>query len=209
MAMAHICKSLSQVEDAKTFYERVLEIEPWNADARQQLDHLQKRSIGEECPRPSASAQEAYSEASRLIAAGNIPAGRARLMEIAALHPGFSLAHNDLGVLAYQAGDKQAALAYYQKAVQLEPANLIFLKNLADCYWVGFGRLEDALRIYVDILKAQPEDVETLLATGKLCLALRQPADARVFFDRVLEIEPWNADAHQQLESLTSASKAA
>jgi tetratricopeptide (TPR) repeat protein len=209
MAMAHVCESVSEVADAKTFYERVLEIEPWNIEARQQLGRLQQRPIGEGPARPAESAQDAYAEASRLIAGGNHQAGKARLMQIAALHPDFALAQNDLGVLAYQAGDKQAALAYYQRAVQLEPVNLTFRKNLADCYWVGFGRLEDALRIYVDILKAQPEDLETLLATGKVCLALRQPEDARVFFDRVLEIEPWNTDAHRQLEQLQSASKAA
>jgi tetratricopeptide (TPR) repeat protein len=208
-AVAHVCECVSQVEDAKTFYERVLAIEPWNAEARQRLDSLQKRAISGSSAEIAVRAQDAYAEASSLIAGGNHAAGRDCLMQIVAQHPDFALAHNDLGVLAYQAGDKQAALTYYQKAVQLEPANMTFQKNLADCYWIGFGRLEDALRIYVEILKAQPEEVETLLATGKLCLALRQPADARVFFNRVLEIEPWNTDAHQQLEELESASKAA
>ena len=125
------------------------------------------------------------------------------------LYPEFALAHNDLGVLAYQAGEKQEALERYRKAAQLEPSNMTFQKNLADCYWIGFDRLEDALKIYVDIMTAHPEDVETLLATGKICLALNQPKDARVFFDRVLEIEPWNAEAHQQFEQLEASSRAA
>lgn len=48
-----------------------------------------------------------------------------------------------------------------------------------------------------------------MLATGKLCLALGQPNDARVFFERMLEIEPWNAAANQELEQLDAAVKAA
>lgn len=209
LATGHICVTLSRLEDAKTFYERVREIEPWNTEALRQLDRLSDRTAGQGFPQLRATAADEYAEASRLIEGGNIPAGRARLMQIVAEHPDYALAHNDLGVLAYQAGDKQAALTYYQKAVGLQPGNTAFQKNLADCYWIGFGQVEDALKIYVDILKAQPEDIEPLLATGKLCLALRQPDDARVFFDRVLEIEPWNTDAHQQLEQLELASKAA
>jgi tetratricopeptide (TPR) repeat protein len=130
-------------------------------------------------------------------------------LQLVTLYPEFALAHNDLGVLAYQVGEKQESLERYQKAAQLEPSNMTFQKNLADCYWIGFGRLEDALKIYVDIMTAHPEDVENLLATGKLCLALRQPKDARVFFERVLEIEPWNAEANQELEQLEAAAKAA
>jgi tetratricopeptide (TPR) repeat protein len=79
---------------------------------------------------------------------------------------------------------------------------LTFQKNLADLCWKKLGRIEDALKIYVDIMAAYPEDIETLLATGKICLSLRQPNDARVFFDRVLKIEPWNAEAHQQLRAV-------
>jgi GT2 family glycosyltransferase/tetratricopeptide (TPR) repeat protein/MoaA/NifB/PqqE/SkfB family radical SAM enzyme len=208
LATAQICVTVSRWDDAKTFYQRVLEIEPWNAEAQRGLDTLESNP-------PNASLatvlspKDLYGEASRLVAAGNIPAGRDRLLQLAARHPDFALAQNDLGVLAYQAGEKDKAVDHYQKAVRLDPTQVTFQKNLADCYWIGLNRLEDALKIYVDVLKVHPEDVETLLATGKICLTMRQADDARVFFDRVLEIEPWNAEAQQNLEQIQAAAKAA
>jgi tetratricopeptide (TPR) repeat protein len=212
MALARVCNSLSRREDARTFYERVLEIEPWNADAQKAMQEFQRgsQSISPAAAPAAPAPQDLYDEAARLISAGDTASGRDRLLQLVTLYPEFALAHNDIGVLAYQVGEKHEALERYQKAALLEPSNMTFQKNLADCYWIGFGRLEDALKIYVDIMTAHPEDIETLLATGKICLSLRQVKDARVFFDRVLEIEPWNAEAHQQLEQLeTAAAKAA
>ena len=39
-------------------------------------------------------------------------------------------------------------------------------------------------------------------------IALQQFDDAKVFYNRVLEIEPWNADARQNLETLESKRQA-
>ena len=204
MATGHICSSLSLWDDARTFFQRVLEIEPLKMEARKQLDRLENATTGSASLKFAPSAQEMYAEAARLVSAGSVQAGKYRLIELAKLHPDFALAHNDLGVLAYQAGENQSALLSYQTAARLEPGNLTFQKNLADLYWVKLDLIEDALKIYVDIMAAHPEDVETLLATGKICLSLRQPNDARVFFDRVLKIEPGNAEAHQQLRAVGS-----
>lgn len=208
MALARVCGSLSRREDARAFYMRVLEIAPWNTDAQKGMAELQR---GSQCISPAAaqSPQDLYDEATRLISAGDTASGGDHLLQLLTLYPKFAPAHNDLGVLAYQAGKKQEALEHYQKAVQLEPSDMTFQKNLADCYWVGFSRHEDALKIYVDILTASPKDLETLLATGKLCHSLRRSNDARVFFERMLEIEPWNAAANRELEQLEAAVKAA
>ena len=210
MATGHICSSLSRWDDAGYFYRRVLEIEPWKMEARKQLDRLENTTT-EAAPslKFTLSAQEMYAEATSLVSAGSIQAGKDHLTKLLKLYPDFAPAHNDLGVLAYQAGENQSALVSYQTAAGLEPRNLRFQKNLADLYWIGLGRIEEALKIYVDIMAADPEDVETLLATGKICLALGQPNDARVFFDRVLKIEPWNAEAYQQSEQLEASSRAA
>ena len=121
---------------------------------------------------------------------------------LAASYPEFALAHNDLGGLHYHAGNKEKALQFYEKAVQLDPENMVFQKNLADFYYVELGRVEDAARIYVKILEANPEDVETLLISGHICVSLHKFEDAQVFYRRVLELEPLNEAAQENLEKL-------
>jgi GT2 family glycosyltransferase/Flp pilus assembly protein TadD len=121
---------------------------------------------------------------------------------LAESYPRFALAHNDLGVLHYQAGNKEKACQFYEKAAQLDPENMVFQKNLADFYFVEMGRVEAALQIYIKILKLNPQDTETLLIIGHICVALHQFEDAKVFYRRVLELEPQNEAAQSNLDKL-------
>jgi tetratricopeptide (TPR) repeat protein len=79
---------------------------------------------------------------------------------------------------------------------------LNFQKNLADFYFVESGRVEDALAVYKGVLDVDAGDVEALMSMGLICEAIERPEDARHFYNRVLETEPWNVDARQQLEKL-------
>ena len=92
------------------------------------------------------------------------------------------MAYNDLGVLYYNARNKEKAHQFYEKAVQLDPNNMVFSKESGRFFttlkWVGS---RTPLRIYVKILEVNPEDVETLLITGHICVALHKFEDARVF----------------------------
>jgi tetratricopeptide (TPR) repeat protein len=205
MATAQVCVTLEQADDAKLFYERVLAIEPWNAEAAHAMDVLAQ---GGGLP-PPQDAGSIHAEAGRLAAAGDVQGAVETLKGLAAAFPDFALGHNDLAVLCCRVGDVDAALKHYEQAVRLEPANTTFKKNLADFCWVKLGRVRDALEQYVDVLAVEPHDVETLLATGRICVALKQFEDARDFFERVLEIEPWNSGAHQLIGEVGELSRAA
>ena len=67
-------------------------------------------------------------------------------------YPEFAPAHGDLGALYYKIGDNEKALNYYKQAVRLEPGNIVSKKNLADFYYVEQGRVEDALKLYVEVM---------------------------------------------------------
>jgi tetratricopeptide (TPR) repeat protein len=84
----------------------------------------------------------------------------------------------------------------------LEPDDLTFQKNLADFYYVAQGRVQDALEIYVRVLTEEPTDIETLMAAAHICKALYINDKAKIFYDRVLEIEPWNLTASENLNQL-------
>jgi hypothetical protein len=40
MAVGHICEAAQKPDDARGFYHRILQIEPWNLDAQKNLDRL-------------------------------------------------------------------------------------------------------------------------------------------------------------------------
>ena len=106
------------------------------------------------------------------------------------MYPKHGQAHNDLGVLYYKNESKTKVLACYLKAVELEPENVTFRKNLADFLYVEEGRVEEALENYVEVLRIKPDDVETLLITGHICTAIERFEDAMSFYHKVLDIEP-------------------
>ena len=125
-----------------------------------------------------------------------------KLESLLVSNPDFAIAYNDLGVLYCNLGNKEKAVNCYQKAVGLEPGNITFQKNLADFLYVESGMVEEALQIYVKILTICPEDIETLLITGHICVAIKKFDDAEEFYNRVLEIDPRNEGAKQNLVAL-------
>lgn len=195
----HICVALEKFQDAKVFFGRVVEIQPGHQEAQ----HILKKLNSMEAGNSGAQTPEViYRQIQAILNNGDPHKAITSLERLLENFPDFSPAHNDLGVLSYQIGNKEKAQHHYERAVELTPENINFQKNLADFYCIELGRVEDALKIYVEILTAHPRDVETLLATGQICLALENPGDAREFFERVLEIESWNETARQLLEEL-------
>ena len=197
----HICVALHNFEDAKVFYQRVLELEPSNEAAQNNLNKLDKRN-------PAApefkSPEEMYQEIQPLLNNGDPHKAIASLEKLLQSYPDFALAHNDLGVLYYHTGDKEKARHHYECAVELMPDNINLQKNLADFLFVEQGKVEEALQIYVNILATHPDDVETLLITGHICVALKKFDDAKEFYGRVLALEPDNEDAGQNLKALNN-----
>ncbi|MFQ3573683.1 MAG: tetratricopeptide repeat protein [Thermodesulfovibrionales bacterium] len=114
--------------------------------------------------------------------------------------PDFHPAINNLAIIYHEKGMEDKALQLFEKAVELDPNNAKYLKDLADFYLVQYGRLEDALRLYVKVLESDNEDVEVYLTLGNICAYIKRYDDAQFFYDKVLEIEPWNITAMDNLD---------
>jgi Flp pilus assembly protein TadD len=201
MMTGRICDSLQRFDDAWVFYERVIEIEPWNQDAVALLEKS-RQAASNPAPPVSDRCPATYERAQELAGGGRQHEAVEVLETLVKNEPDHALAHNDLGVLYLQTGAPESARRHYERACELAPENTTFKKNLADYYWVQMGRMEDALKAYVEILESLPEDIETLMSLGNVCTALQRFEDARVFFERVLDIEPWNAEAGDKLAEL-------
>jgi glycosyltransferase involved in cell wall biosynthesis/Flp pilus assembly protein TadD len=215
LILGHICVSLKNFEDAKVFYNKVLEIEPWNLDARGMLENLMKEQRTEVGSQRAGIKEEKlgkadfvdtpdkmYQDVQKMLNSGEENEAVSALERLLRTYPDHAIAHNDLGVLWYNQGNKEEALNHYEKAAQLEPHNNTFQKNLADFYYIESGRMEEALQIYVKLLDANPTDLETLIILGQICTSLKKTDDARVFYNKVLELEPWNMDVREKLDQL-------
>jgi len=148
------------------------------------------------------SPDELYENVQKLINSDSQKEAIEALERLLESFPDYAAAHNDLGVLHANDGNKDKALFHYKKAAELQPENLIFQRNLAGFYCAQPGGMEEAMQIYLKVLEANPTDVETLVILGHICLSMEKQDDAKVFFDKVLEVEPWNADAREGLEQI-------
>ena len=197
MVAGHLEVALERFDRAIERYTRTIDLEPSNAEARQFIDRIGYPPVG---PVPAYNPEADYRHCQEMLAQGQITDGIAFLEELTQQCPAFALAHNDLGVLYYQLGDKSRCVKNYKKAVAMDPKNPTFLKNLADFYLVEEGAIEKALEIYASVLKDHPEDIDALMVAGHICSAMGNGDSAKTFYQRVLDVEPWNLDAIERLD---------
>ena len=153
---------------------------------------------------PLASAEEWYTRATDYLVSGRKEEAIHALEQSLAANPAFPQACNDLGVLLVQQGDLDRALALHEQAVTLNPGNTVFRKNLADLYFAGFGRVDDAVAIYTDLIARTPHDVESLCALGQISISVNRSDEARIFLGRALELDSANDGARHLLQDLNN-----
>jgi glycosyltransferase involved in cell wall biosynthesis/Flp pilus assembly protein TadD/GT2 family glycosyltransferase/2-polyprenyl-3-methyl-5-hydroxy-6-metoxy-1,4-benzoquinol methylase len=193
-----------QAKAYKELYEQVasemLRAKNDNAEAQAHSIRLERKA-GADLP------ESLHQSAIAFVNAGRKKEGMISLEALLKSYPDFALAHNDLGVLYYKAGKKEDAFEHYKKAAELQPENITFQKNLADFYYFEQGEMEEAMKIYVNILGKNQKDVETLLILGNICVALKKFEDAKIFYSRAVEVDPGNKDAMQNLKKVQAFSE--
>ncbi len=115
---------------------------------------------------------------------------------------GCAAAHNDLGVLLFARGQTVEALAHCRLAVEQDPGNVTFLKNLADILYVGFKNTDEALSIYLALMKRVPSDIEVLSILGRISIELNHLETAKSLYRRIVQLQPDNQEARQSLSAL-------
>jgi len=200
MNLGIICETVAQPDEARIFYQRALDIEPWNQEVRQRIGQLRDKTA--EAEEDEETAEERYERVQGLVNQGNLAGATRELESTLKSYPGFAPAHNDLAVLSYQEGDKEKALHHYEQAAALAPGNPTFQKNLADFYFVEGHDVDGAIAIYLKLLEKEPKNIETLMNLGKICTILERPEEAKSFYGKVTQLEPWNRDARECLATL-------
>ena len=231
-ALANISITLGRVEEALVFLRRVLQLQPSNVKALEIITHLNSRetttSTREDQPsvmsapappqeldsilaglhatlsrlETAASPQELYQQALSARDRGDEQDAFSRLQLLVDKYPTFALAHNDLGVIYQQRGDTEKSLHHHEAAVLRDPANATFKRNLAGLYFSELGRNDDAIFILTELLRSDPNNVETLSGLAQIALAIGRSDEAVIFLDKIVELDPHNVDAGDLLNQL-------
>src|SRR6185369_2012772 len=113
-----------KLDDARTFLETILKIEPWNSEARESLAAVSDAGKQvQSSPSLQRSADEMYGEVQQLVQQERLSEAHSLLEELAHSYSSNALFHNDLGVLRYRLGDIDGARRAYEQAVALQPDN--------------------------------------------------------------------------------------
>jgi tetratricopeptide (TPR) repeat protein/glycosyltransferase involved in cell wall biosynthesis len=199
----HLAVSLHRFDKARQYYTRAVSNEPNNTLIRQYLDKL--NAMPADIQPEETTGGDLYAIALERAENGDRQGALSSLKLLIERDARNASAHNDLGVLYYEVGEKDKALTHYQVAVRLAPENAIFQKNIADLYWVGYGDARAAMARYMEALKLDPQDVEAMLAYSRICMGIGKNDDARDFLDCILNLEPWNEEARQMMSRLETA----
>ncbi|MCU0582951.1 MAG: tetratricopeptide repeat protein, partial [Syntrophales bacterium] len=183
---------------ARECYLGVLEIEPSNEMAGKMFDALEARA--EEAG--TRDSETLVREARCLARRGRTDRAVHRLETLLSNRPDHAAAHNDLGNLYCLLKNPDKALLHLERAAQLAPEEIGFLRDLADAHLAEAGNLQQALALYNKALALQPDDIETLLRIGNVCAAQNRFDDARYFYDRVLAVRPDHPQAKENLAVL-------
>jgi tetratricopeptide (TPR) repeat protein len=198
LVTANILVSLYRLDEAEEIYKKILSLEPWRLDIQELIDKIKKQKNRKNLD----TYEDRYQEAQQLVQNNDRKRAIEILQKILEDDPGYAMAHNDIGVLQYQIGKVDEAQVHYEKAVEIDPENIVFKKNLAEYYLFVKSEVLKALEIYLSILKDHPYDIETLLAAAKISEKFERIEDAKIFYEAILDIEPWNLEASEKLTQL-------
>jgi len=147
----------------------------------------------------SGPAATLYQQATQLIRRGEHREAVRHLENLLETLPDHVPALNQLALLLYQAGEMPRALKAFEMSASLAAWEIDTLKNLANLYF-EMGDSGNALRTYQAIEALTPTDVEVLLSAGNLNYLLGQKNSAAAYFLKILEIDPGNHIARQNID---------
>jgi tetratricopeptide (TPR) repeat protein len=106
--------------------------------------------------------------------------------------------HSRIADLLVRRGEKHEAIAEYEKAARINPADLDSQSNLATAY-LEEHRLADAERVFQWILTNDADYAAALNGMGLVSIQKQDPNAARGYFERAVALDPDLVEAHVNL----------
>ena len=106
--------------------------------------------------------------------------------------------HSRMADLLLRRGEKDAAIVEYEKAAQINPADLDSQNNLATAY-LEKGRLADAERVFKWILTNDADYAAAQNGMGLVSHSEAGSSAARGYFEKAVQLDPDLVEAHMNL----------
>jgi choline-sulfatase len=106
--------------------------------------------------------------------------------------------HSRIADLLLRRGEKDPAIIEYEKAAQINPADLDSQNNLATAY-LEKGRLADAERVFKWILTNDADYPAAQNGMGLVSIQKQDPNAARGYFERAAQLDPDLVEVHMNL----------
>jgi len=120
-----------------------------------------------------------------------------------ARNPGCYLCLNNLGTMAYAAGEPQEALARFTAALRIKPDSAEAHNNVGNLL-VQSGAVSEGIAHYQEALKVAPNNVLTRTNLGIALFQAQRVREAKAQFEEALRIMPDYAPARQNLSVVQS-----
>jgi tetratricopeptide (TPR) repeat protein len=215
LGVAEVALDEKKLADSSAALKTVLDRDPQNADALvlharldmarsdttnaiAELEHL--ASLYRQAPKIHFQLALAYIMGQKVDQAMN------QLHETVDLEPNFPQAAFLLAQLEVQRGDLESALGLLKPLVLRQPDLVEPKLLLADVYRLQ-NNFSDAMAIYHQLEKALPNNLNVLLLAGSTEVQQFNEDAARADFNRVLQMDPGNVSAQEELVQLDLADK--
>ena len=163
----------NNLQDAQSYYHKVLKIDPNFISAHNNLGGIFKK-LGE-----NQKAKSCYE----------------KVIEI---DPNYVKAHYNLGVVFRKLGELQKAKECYEKAIEIDPNYVKAHFNLGNIFR-KLGELQKAKECYKKTIEINPNYADAYNNLGTIFNELGELQKAKSCYEKTIEIDPNYADAHNNL----------
>lgn len=115
-----------------------------------------------------------------------------------ARNPDCWMAHNNLGIVLFQKGHVDDAIAHYQRTLQMAPENADADYNLGNAF-LQKGEIDAALNHYQRAVAVIPKDPEIQVGLGNALWQKGKAEEAIDHYRKALELRPYYFGAHYNL----------
>jgi tetratricopeptide (TPR) repeat protein len=117
---------------------------------------------------------------------------------VLATTPQSSIAHNNLGVVAYRRGELEQAMEHYRQSLQIRPDNEEAQFNLG-VVLAGYGKLDEAMEHYRKAFQIRPDYADAHYNLGNALYMGGRSEEAMEEYRQALRSQPDHALAHYNL----------